>query len=128
MSDPEIKSPILVASIGKRANNSPSVNFWQQYLKIAPGHFFTGDILKVRSELLQQGICPKVVLSGTGEMKTLRYNDMTIHRLHRDSGVCRAFLEEYTKFRAHNLVYRGESMATFNSFVFDDMSVDIMFC
>ena len=41
--------------------------------------------------------------------------------LPKEAEVCLKFLEELTKVRSHNVQYRGESMASFNQRVFDEL-------
>ena len=79
-------------------------------------------MLQVRADLLREGICPQVRLSGTGVIRSLTYNDMIVHGWPKEAHVCLKFLEEYGKSRHHSIAYRGESMATFGQMVFDDLS------
>ena len=63
----------------------------------------TNDLMAVRAEMLRNGICPQVRLSGTGIPKGLRYNDCIIHTWPQEAHVCLKFLEELSKTRAHAL-------------------------
>ena len=115
------EKPPLVASIQRPPNNTPGCSFWKQFTKIQPGHFCHEDLQEARSQLLKQGICPQVKLNGCGEFKSLKYNQMIIHKHHKDSFICMKFLEEYSKFKTHSIVYKGESMASFNCMIFEDL-------
>jgi hypothetical protein len=47
---------------------------------LAPGHFYTSDLARVRFDLHSQGFCPKVQLNGMGSMTCLRLQGATIYR------------------------------------------------
>jgi hypothetical protein len=117
---PKAPKTEVLATIGKKANSTPASQYWQTYSKLKPGHFKTNDLMAVRAEMLRDGICPQVRLSGTGMPKGLRYNDCIIHNWPQEAHVCLKFLEELSKTRAHTLQYRGESLATFGQMVFDE--------
>ena len=76
--------------------------------------------MQVRADLLREGICPQVSLSGTGVIKGLRYNDCVVHGSPKEAHVCLKFLEELSKVRMHSLQYKGESLAMFGQIVFDE--------
>ena len=71
---------------------------------------------------MREGICPQVRLSGTGVIKSLKYNDMIVHGWPKEAHICLKFLEEYGKSRHHSISYRGESLATFCQMIFDDLN------
>ena len=111
----------IVATIGRRVDSTPASQYWDTYTELKPGHFYSGDLLQVRAELLREGVCPQVRLSGTGMIKGLRYNDCVVHNWPKEAHVCLKFLEEYGKFRHHSIAYRGESLAIFGQLIFDDL-------
>ena len=119
-STPKAPKTDILASIGKKANSTPASQYWQTYSKLAPGHFKTNDITAARANMLREGISPQVMLSGTGIPKGLRYNDCIVHTWPQEAHVCLKFLEELSKTRAHNIQYRGESLAMFNQMMFDE--------
>ena len=96
-STPRAPKTDVLASIGKRTNSTPASQYWSTFTKLAPGRVKTNDITTVRAELLRDGICPQVLLSGTGIPKGLRYNDCIIHTWPQEAHVCLAFLVELSK-------------------------------
>ena len=121
-STPATQSGEVLATIGRRANSTPSCSFWDLFVKLAPGHHYTYDITGVRAGLLREGICPEVQLSGSGQMKALRYNDCHVHAMPPEAHICLKFLEELSRVRSHCLQYRGESLAMFCQSLFDEFS------
>ena len=119
-STPKAPKTDILASIGKQANSTPTSQYWQTYSKLAPGHFKTNDLMAIRADMLREGISPQVRLSGTGIPKGLRYNECIVHKWPQEAHVCLKFLEELSKTRAHNIQYRGESLAMFNQMIFDE--------
>ena len=120
VSTPTAQSNEVQATIGRRANSGPASQYWDSYSKLAPGHFYTSDLVGVRPDLLREGICPQVRLSGMGMLQGLRYNDCTVHGWPGEAHICLKYLEELSKVRAHSLQYRGESLATFGKMLFDE--------
>ena len=121
VSTPTIPSSEIVATIGHRISSIPPSQYWSTFSKIAPGHFKCDDVIQIRAELLSEGICPQVKLSGTGIVKGLRYNDCHIHNWPtKTAHVCLKFLEELSKVKTHSLQYRGESLAVFGQQIFDE--------
>jgi hypothetical protein len=110
----------ILANIGRRVNSTPASQYWEVYIKLGPGHFYSNDLLQIRADLLRQGICPQVRLSGTGVIRSLKYNDMIVHNWPQEAHICLKFFEEYGKSRHHSIAYRGKSLATFGQMVFDD--------
>ena len=96
ISTPKAPKTEILASIGRKANSTPASQYWQTYSKLAPGHFKTNDITAVRADMLREGICPQVRLSGTGLPKGLRYNDCIVHTWPQEAHVCLKFIEELT--------------------------------
>lgn len=117
---PTAQSSEVLATIGRRANSTPVSQYWETYSKIAPGHFYSHDLVGVRADMLREGICPQVRLSGVGVIKGLRHNNCMVHGMPHEAHICLKFLEELGKVRAHSLQYRGESLATFGQMVFDE--------
>ena len=99
VSEPRSQDQEVLATIGRRANFTPASQYWDTYSKLAPGHFKADDLilLQIRADLLREGICPQVTLSGVGRAKMLRYNDCFVHAWSKDAFVCMAFLQEYSK-------------------------------
>jgi hypothetical protein len=123
ISTPATQSSEVVASIGRRANSTPSCIYWETFVELKPGHFYSNhDLMEVRAKLLREGICPEVRLSGSGQLKMLRYNDCFVHAMPAESHVCLRFLQELSSVRAHTLQYRGESLAMFGQQLFDEFS------
>ncbi len=120
VSTPIAQSNTVLATIGRRASSVPASPFWETFSTLGPGHFYSNDLAGVRADLLREGVCPQVRLSGMGMLKGLRYNDCVIHGWPREAHVCLKFLEELSKVRAHSLQYRGESLATFGQMIFDE--------
>ena len=112
----------MLSTIGRRASSVPAKQFWETYSKLAPGHFYSHDLLKTRADLLREGICPQVQLSGLGIPRALRYNDCTIHKFPQEAYICLKFLEELSQVRAHSVQYRGETLSTFNQMIFNEFS------
>ena len=121
VTEPSKASPCVLARMGKRTNTAPAAQYWEKYTKLQPGNFRSEDLLAVRADLLRNHICPKVQLSGTGIIKSLRYNDCVIHRWPQEALICLKFLEEYSKIRHHSVSYRGESLSGFCQMIFDDL-------
>ncbi len=44
-----------------------------------------------------------------------------VHALPKESDVCLKFLDDLTKVRSHSVQYCGESLASFNQRVFDEL-------
>ena len=85
VSAPTARPHEVLATIGRRANTTPASQYWESYTKLAPGHFQAPNFLAVRVALLEEGICPQVKLSGTGQMKGLRYKDCHVHASRRQN-------------------------------------------
>ena len=119
-STPTTPKTEILATIGKKANSTPASQYWSTLTKLAPGHFKTTNLMAIRADMLREGICPQVRLSGTGLPKGLRYNDCIVHTWPQEAHACLKFLEELSKTRAHNIRYRGESLATVNQMIFDE--------
>ena len=66
VSTPTAQSNEVLSTIGGRASSVPASQFWETYSKLAPGHFYSHDLLQTRADLLRGGICPQVQLSGIG--------------------------------------------------------------
>ena len=113
------KSSEIVAGLKRKPTELPASQYWDPFTTLQCGHFKCTDLQKIRRELLSQGISPKIILDGVGSIKRLQFGECTIHRWPAESTVCMAFLEELSAFKAHNLAYRGESLASFNMMVFD---------
>jgi hypothetical protein len=80
----------------------------------SPGHYWAHDLQAVRLELHQQRICPKVQLCGLGNIKSLRYGQVVIHRWRKEAKLCEAFAEVFNSRRgSEELQYEGESLAAF---------------
>ena len=58
ISTPTTQSSEVLATIGRRANSMPASQYWETYSKLAPGHFYSHDLVGVRADLLREGICP----------------------------------------------------------------------
>ena len=89
----------VLGNIGRRTNCTPASQYWDTYTDLCPGHFYSNDLLKGRADLLREGICPQVRLSGTGAIKGLRYTDCVVHSWPQEAHVCLKFIEEYGKSR-----------------------------
>ena len=61
----------VLATINHRMPSTPASQYWSTYSYIQPGHFKCDNLVDIRTELLKQGICPQVKLSGTGIIKGL---------------------------------------------------------
>ena len=85
---PKAKSQEVMASISRRATSTPGAVFWELYTVLKPGHFYSGKLAEVRADFHREGMCPKVRLSGTGQLKQLVWNDCVVHSLPRETGVC----------------------------------------
>ena len=68
-STPRVPKTDIWANIGKRVNSTPASKYWSTFTKLAPGHFKSDDMMAVRTEMLRDGTCPHVTLSGTGILK-----------------------------------------------------------
>ena len=112
----------VLATIARRTNVTPASQYWETYTKLQPGHFSSSDLMQIRADLLRDGICPRLKLSGTGVIRELRYNDCFVHAWPHEAHICLKFLEEYGKTRHHSIAYRGESLATFGQMIFDDLN------
>ena len=117
---PDAASTTTLAPIFKQSSKAAHFVEWELYTKIKPGHFYSRDMQYTRTNLHKEGLAPTVMLSGLGQIKTLRWNDCIIHALPKDAEVCLKFLDELTKVRSHNVQYRGESMASFSQRIFDE--------
>ena len=109
----------VVAGLKRKPTDLPASQYWDPFTKLQCGHFKSTDLQTIRRELLEKGINPKVSLNGVGKMKRLQFGECIIHNWPPESIVCMAFLEELSSLKAHNLAYRGESLASFNMMVFD---------
>ena len=118
---PETASPTTITPISSAHAKTPQFVEWELYTCIKPGHFYSRDLLATRVKLHKEGIVPHVNLSGLNQIRTLRWNDCVVHALPKEAEVCLKFLEEMTKVRSHNVQYRGESLASFNQRVFDEL-------
>ena len=61
-------------------------------------------------------------MSGTGQMKGLRWNACTIHAWPQDVNMCLKFLEVLPTYRKPHLQYRGESLSVFQCLVFQELA------
>ena len=122
VSTPTPISETSLAAMGKHLKTNPGAQYWESYQGISPGHFKTWDLSEVRLQLLREGICPKISLSGAGKMKSLKYNDMTIHSWPQDGYLCLKFLEVLSQYRKHAVQYRGESLSMFGQLIFDEFN------
>ena len=120
ISTPQAPKTEILATIGKKTNSTPASQYWNTFTKLAPGHFETNDLMAIRADMLREGICPQIRLSGTGIPKGLCYNNCIVHTWPQEAHVCLYFLEELSKTRAHAIQYRGESLATFGQMIFDE--------
>ncbi len=66
LSSPTAQANEVLATIGRRANTMPASQYWETYSKLAPGHFYSNDLVGVRAELLREGICPTSEAVGCG--------------------------------------------------------------
>ena len=80
ISTPTTQSSEVVASIGRRANSTPSCIYWETFVELKPGHFYAHNLLEVRANLLREGICPEIRLSGSGQTKALRSTSVLFTR------------------------------------------------
>ena len=120
----KIENTSLVHICKKRKSNStPDAKYWGTYTNpiVKPGHFTSEDLCGMRMGLLDQGISPNVLLSGVGEIKALKYNDMIIHKSDNEAMfVCMKFIDVLHQYKTSTLAYRGESLATFTQLIFDE--------
>ncbi len=92
---------------------------------ILPGHFVVDDLLALRFELHSKGICPKVQLNGKGIPKALRVRqqegDVVIHKRAPEAFNCEAFAAAFQRKTKRDLVYSGESLASFWNHAFVEL-------
>ena len=69
LSAPRSQDKEVLATIGRRGNSMPASQYWDTYTKLSPGYFYSSDLLQVKADGLREGICPQVLLSGTGVIK-----------------------------------------------------------
>ena len=88
---------------------------------MAKGHFYTENLVKLRAQLHSNCICPKVMLNGVGAVKSLRVQDAVIHRALPESTVCQEFANIFNRLHKRELVYRGQTIATFANEAFQEL-------
>ncbi len=88
---------------------------------LKPGHFYHPDLLSVRLELHRQRICPKVGLSGLGQISTLTVKDCIIHQERREAGLCEHVASQVKLRSGRDFKYCGESMASLASRAFSEL-------
>ncbi len=53
-SEPQSQKKEVLATIGRRTNSTPASQYWDTYIKLAPGHFYSNNLLQVRADLLRE--------------------------------------------------------------------------
>ncbi len=101
--------------------------------EVLAGHFYLvgeAEMLRYRTELHQQRICPKVYLNGpcAQNIKSLivkrpgKTGDVVVHCVPRDFQMCAAFVERFNKATGKSLKYCGESPGAIMAGAFEELS------
>ena len=97
------------------------------------GHFYLvgeAEMLRHRTELHQQRICPKVYLNGpcAQNIKSLivkrpgKKGDVVVHCVPRDFRMCAAFVAHFNQATGKSLKYCGESPGAIMAGAFEELS------
>ena len=101
--------------------SEPYLNWRDFEGDIEEGHFKHPDLAQLRVELHSKGICPKVGLSGLGQMSTLRVKECVIHQARREAAMCVFVAQEVARITGRTFEYFGESMASFAERAFTEL-------
>ncbi len=113
----------VLGTVARAPSKAPGFDQWELYNgTLTPGHWYTRNLERTRSDLHSSHVCPRVCKNGLSRLTSLHYNDFHLYSIPREAQVCIQFLQELTKLRPHAIVYRAQSLAGFGQLVFDSLN------